>query len=235
MLLDAGFSCKNLTERLAKVGTSPEEIDAVVVTHEHSDHTKGLRVLCKKHQLPVYATEASWRASGLRGKPEFPELNFFEPGDAFDVGDLNFHSFRVPHDSVECVAFRVEAEGFALGHLTDLGQVTHLVRERAKDCDALVLESNHDVEMLRWGPYPWSLKQRIAGDGGHLSNDAAGRLLEEIWSDRCRHVFLAHMSDKNNHPEIAMLTNRQALGPDRAETTKISLTWQDRPAETVTL
>lgn len=233
VLLDAGFSCRETTRRLGELKESPEQIDAIVVTHEHMDHVKGLRVLCKKHRIPVYVTEASWQASGLDSSADFPEVNFFEPGQPFDVGDLHFIPFRVPHDSVECVAFRIEAEGFALAHLTDLGQVTHLVRERVRDCDAMVLESNHDVEMLRWGPYPWALKQRIAGEGGHLSNDAAARLLDEIWTDRCRHVLLAHMSEKNNHPEIATLTTRSALGPERVETTTVRLTRQDRVAEPV--
>ena len=180
MLLDAGFSCRELTRRLAEVGESPERLDAVLLSHEHTDHTRGLRVLCKKHRVPVYSTRASWEATGLAGGDEFPEVNFFEPGRAFDVGDIHFVPFRVPHDSVECVGFRVEAEGTALGHVTDLGRSTHLVEERLRDCDVLVMESNHDVEMLRWGPYPWFLKQRISGDGGHLSNDAAARLLDHV-------------------------------------------------------
>jgi phosphoribosyl 1,2-cyclic phosphodiesterase len=235
VLLDAGFSCKELTRRLAEVGESPERLDAVVVSHEHSDHIKGLRVLCKKHGVPVYATEASWAASGLQDAPEIPEVRFIEPGRPFDVGDLHFVPFRVPHDAAECVGFRVEGEGLALGHVTDLGQVTHLVEERLRDCDVLVLESNHDVEMLRWGPYPWPLKQRIAGDGGHLSNDATARLLDRVWSDRTRHVYLAHMSEKNNHPEIALPTVRAALGRDRHAGTELRLTAQDRVSEPIEL
>lgn len=235
VLVDAGFSCRDLTRRLEQIGESPDGLDAVVVTHEHQDHIKGLRVLCKKHRLPVFTTQASWEASRLAGREEFPEVVYFEPGRNFEVGDLRFDPFRVPHDSVECVAFRVEGEGVVLGHVTDLGQVTHLVRERLRDCDALVLESNHDVEMLRWGPYPWSLKQRISGEGGHLSNDAAARVLDEVWSERCRFVYLAHMSDKNNHPEIAALTAKAALGEDRSRTTSVRLTAQKLVAEPLTL
>jgi phosphoribosyl 1,2-cyclic phosphodiesterase len=215
------------------VGESIAELDAVVVSHEHEDHVKGIPVLCRRQQVPVYCTPASWKARRPpRSGADASEFVEIQPGRVFEVGDLSFLPFRVPHDAADCVGFRVETDGRAVGYATDLGHSTLLVEERLRDCDVLVMESNHDVEMLRAGPYPPHLKQRIAGRAGHLSNDATARLLDAIWTERTRHVFLAHLSETNNHPELALQTSRAALG-ERSGVTEVHLTNQREVGEVV--
>jgi phosphoribosyl 1,2-cyclic phosphodiesterase len=226
VLLDAGFSYRELGRRLSLVGEAPNGLGAVVLTHEHEDHLKGVDLLCRRNGVPVHCTAESWRSRRPPSTPEpVEDCVEIRPGSAFHVGDLRFVPFRVPHDAAECVGFRIETDGLVLGHVTDLGQATALVQERLRDCDALILESNHDVGMLRTGPYPPRLKQRIASRTGHMSNDAAARLLDSVWSERTRHVLLAHLSETNNHPEIALHTHHAALG-ERRDVTRVAVTRQ---------
>ena len=235
ILIDAGFSARDLAGRLSAVGESPQGLTAIVVTHEHIDHVRGLERFSKKWKVPVFMTEPSYRASNLSEEGRLEAVDFFEPGQALAFGPVSLHPFVVPHDAALCVGFRIEAEGMAIGQATDLGETTALAADRLAGCDVLILESNHDVDMLRIGPYPWALKQRIAGPGGHLSNDACARLLQTILAERTRRVFLAHLSETNNHPDVARLTSQAALDLMECERPALEMTYQDRPAAVVEL
>lgn len=196
ILVDAGISQRQMTQRLSAVGVSLSEIDAVVVTHEHSDHTTALPRL----GLPTYVASATahlW-------KEKVSELREFESDAPFTIKDLYITPFSVPHDALDPVGFTIETEsGSKIGIATDVGTVTSLVRERLKGCTALVLEFNHDPEILLYSHYPWDLKQRIKGRLGHLSNGQASELLSGLIHRGLRHVVLAHLSQVNNRPEVA--------------------------------
>ena len=201
VLIDAGLSGREIRRRLAGIGVHGEDLSAIVVSHEHVDHTRGLGVLSRQLNLPVYINNPT--LSHLKGKEIKGDVREFESGVPFSVEDLSFQPFSVPHDAADPVGFTVEFEECRIGIATDLGFATRLVIERLKKCDLLILEFNHDEEMLKSGPYPWELKQRIKGRLGHLSNRQAGALLEEIHHGGLRHLILFHMSETNNHPQRA--------------------------------
>ena len=196
ILVDAGISRRQMTQRLASIGVSLSDIDAVVVTHEHSDHTSSLPRL----GLPAYVASATahlW-------KEKVAELVEFESDRAFTIKDLHITPFSVPHDALDPVGFTIESgNGAKIGIATDIGTATSLVRERLRGCTALVLEFNHDPEILLYSHYPWDLKQRIKGRLGHLSNGQASELLGGLIHHGLRHVVLAHLSQVNNRPEVA--------------------------------
>lgn len=209
ILLDAGFSRTQTSRRLHLIGESLESIGAIVLSHEHSDHTQGLSSLLSSIDVPIYVTEGTLDAVGF-----CRSLKKVEPiraGEPFMIGDLKVSPFNIPHDAVDPLAFIFETEGLKIGHVTDLGYVTELVSQRLKGSDVIVLESNHDLEMLRSGPYPWFLKQRIMGKHGHLSNEVAGMFFEESFDGQARYVVLAHLSENNNHPDIARMVSGMAL------------------------
>jgi len=227
ILIDAGLSEKKLRARLALIERDPEDLDAVFVTHEHSDHVKGLGPLCRKYNTPLYATEGtSKRLNGSVGK--IPVWHSIRSGVAVSIGGLTVEPYATSHDAEEPVAFVVHNEGLKLGHMTDLGRVTPEVRTKLQNADALLLEANHDVDMLNAGPYPWSLKKRIQSDVGHLSNEACAELLASVRHPRLQKVVLMHLSETNNHPDIAKITARQALGECPAE---MVLALQNEPTE----
>ncbi len=215
VLFDAGISRRELYQRLAEVSIDPAEISAVVVSHEHSDHVCGLLTLLKHQQsqrgvpLPLFCT-ARTHAS-LDWKAFTPATEFVEAGTRFTVGDVEIDSFTVPHDATDPVAFAIRAEGQRLGLLTDLGYIPDSVRFHLAGCNFLLLESNHDLEMLKVGPYPWSVKQRVMGRNGHLSNDVAATFAAESLSSDLHTLVLGHLSDNNNHPAIARLAMENAL------------------------
>jgi phosphoribosyl 1,2-cyclic phosphodiesterase len=233
ILVDAGFSAKQLELRLGAVGQDPAAIDAVFVTHEHSDHVQGLRVFTRRHGVPVFANDATIAACGARAA-DVPEIIGFEAGATVSVRDFTVTSFTIPHDAADPMAFVIEAEGHRIGHATDLGHVTGLVRLRLADCDALVLEANHDRGMLMEGPYPWATKQRVASRLGHLSNDMAAELVTEIVSERTRGLVLAHLSETNNHPYLAEFAVKNALDGERSHCT-MQLARQEGPASPLVL
>jgi phosphoribosyl 1,2-cyclic phosphodiesterase len=228
ILLDAGFSRAEIVRRLAAIGESPEGLDAVVLTHEHGDHVRGVEVLSRRARLPVACHADTWAQAGLAeaGLPEWIEL---EPGRPLALGDLVLEPFSVPHDAATTLAFRVRAEGLSIGYCTDLGHVTAVVRERLRSCHVLVLESNHDLEMLRDGPYPWVLKQRVGGRHGHLSNDAAAELLRDVVDAEAMVVALAHLSEANNDPALALDQARSALDGAGREGVRLLALPQDAP------
>lgn len=209
LLLDCGFGPRQLAQRLARLGLTPEDLDGILVTHEHSDHVGGVAAVAGRYRLAVYMTHGTFCASGYAGAVEL-----FDSHTPFAVGDLEVFPFPVPHDAREPAQFVLSDGDRRCGVLTDAGHVTAHMREMLAGCDALVLECNHDAEMLARGSYPYPLKQRIAGRFGHLDNEAAAGLLAQLVHDRLRHVVGAHLSQENNRPELARVALAQALGCD---------------------
>ena len=209
ILLDAGFSKTQTSRRLQSIGESLESIDAIVISHEHSDHIQGLPSLLSGINVPIYTAEKTLDA--IRSSVLHNKIERIRAGEAFTIGDLKVSPFSVPHDAVDPLAFVFEAGGLKLGHVTDLGYLTGLVTQRLQCCDAIVLESNHDLEMLRSGPYPWYLKQRIMSRHGHLSNDVVAKFFEESFDGQARYIVLAHLSENNNHPDLARMVSATAL------------------------
>jgi len=196
---------------MAAIGRDLKGLDAVLVTHEHSDHIRGVGPVCRKYGAPLYCTEGTLRRmNGHLGR--LPGFTPLLAGRPTVIGDLVVEPYATPHDAEEPVAFVVESGGRKLGHATDLGRVTPEVVSKLKNADALLVEANHDIHMLNAGPYPWALKRRVQSDVGHLSNEACGELLAAACHGGLQTVVLMHLSETNNLPDLAEITARQALG-----------------------
>lgn len=272
ILVDAGLSCRELFKRMRLAGEEPETLDAIIITHEHSDHVSGLAVTARKLGIPVYFTEGTHRAwmrwiaprkqmtyaqwleqcrqqaaarqaevdaaldegetdetdapvgcepAEMEAKAEpaapqkdptwLPSVEYFQAGEPFKIGDIAVSPFTIPHDATDPVGFVFQAEGVRMAVATDLGYIPPNVKAQLKGVDLLLLESNHDLEMLRDGPYPWSVKQRVLSRVGHLSNDATATYLEQEYDGQATYVILGHLSESNNLPELARLTAERAL------------------------
>lgn len=217
ILVDAGISCRETFKRMKAQGDDPHSLAAILITHEHCDHIYGLATLGKKLRIPVFMTGATHQAwtRALRNekgeKPQLEKFERFESGHRFQVGDIEVKPFTIPHDAADPVGFTFRAEGIKVGVATDLGYLPVSVRDHLRGCDVLVLESNHDLEMLRVGPYPWSVKQRVMSRVGHLSNDALADFFSGDYDNSAAFVVLAHLSEHNNHPEIARREAEKAL------------------------
>src|SRR5215472_5615096 len=217
ILVDAGISCRETFKRMKALSEDPRALTAVLITHEHCDHVSGLLTLAKKLKVPVFMTGAThqcWARSmrdenGVR--PQIEKLEVFASGRCFHVGDIEVTPFTIPHDAVDPVGFTFRAEGVKVGLATDLGYVPASVRDHLRGCDVLIMESNHDLEMLRVGPYPWSVKQRVMSRVGHLSNVALADFFTSDYDNSATFVVLAHLSEQNNHPEIARREAERAL------------------------
>lgn len=242
LLIDAGLSCKEMCRRMALQAIAPETIDGVLITHEHADHVSGLYVFAKKFRVPVYMTEATHRAwtrqykdsNGERVKAE--KVETFQSGHRFQVGDIEVTPFTIPHDAADPVGFTFRAEGIKLGFVTDLGYMPSSIKAHLKGCDGVLLESNHDLEMLRVGPYPWAVKQRVMSRVGHLSNDALAEFLSTDYDGSAAFLILAHLSEANNHPEIARTAAERALAERLSLLhNRVLLARQDEALATVTL
>lgn len=229
VLVDAGFSFRSLSKRLAAVGESADDLDAILVTHEHSDHVSGLPVLGKRTAKPVYMTEPTAAAMDLTGFAAPVET--FQAGSRIVIGDLEIDTFTTPHDAADPVGFCFRQNGFKIALATDLGYLTESVKQHIRRCDMLVLESNHDLEMLKVGPYPWFVKQRVMSRVGHLSNQAVADYLATEFDQSARILALAHLSGNNNHPEIARMFAAQALERAGTEQTRLLVARQDEPSE----
>jgi phosphoribosyl 1,2-cyclic phosphodiesterase len=206
ILIDAGLSARAITRRLAEIGKSPEDLNAILITHEHSDHCQGVKILAKKHNITLMANRFTQEAIA---RSHGQELNWqlFQTGQAFDLGPLQVFPFSIPHDAFDPVGFRIQVgPDLAIAFVTDLGHATNLVRQRIAGCRLLVLESNHDVNLLHDSPRPWSLKQRILGRQGHLSNHDAAALACEIAHPGLQHLILAHLSQDCNDANLALDT-----------------------------
>jgi phosphoribosyl 1,2-cyclic phosphodiesterase len=270
ILVDCGLSCRELFRRMRLMGEEPETLDAILITHEHSDHVGGVAVTARKLGIPVYFTEGTHRAwmrwispqrqmtyaqwleqirkqaaerqaeadvAGLESEANesdlvegrevetsepvepakakdptwLPAVEYFQAGEPFEIGDISISSFTIPHDAADPVGFVFRAEGVRIGFATDLGYIPPNVKAQLKGLDLLLLESNHDLEMLRDGPYPWAVKQRVMSRVGHLSNEAAAEFLENGYDGQAAYVILAHLSESNNLPDLARVTAERAL------------------------
>ena len=216
VLIDSGLSFKRLALRMAEIGAAPERLDAVLVTHEHGDHVKGLGILARKTGVTVYCTAATHEhLSPSIG--ELPEVRHFESGDTFSIGDLKINSFGISHDAADPVSFSVECNGAKLGLATDLGKVSHPVLRGLRASQTLVLEANHCPDMLRRGSYPPIIQQRIRGSQGHLSNQDMCSLLAALKHDALHRVVLIHLSKENNSAELVRRMAGQVLNGHGAE------------------
>lgn len=210
LLIDNGFSCKELVGRLNGLGIAPETLTGLVVTHEHDDHVKGVGVVARRLNLPIYANAATYGAAEHRfGR--VPVRREFATGEPFAVNDLLIHPFAVSHDTADPVGFTVSNGLSCLGYCTDTGKITHLIRHHLQKCQALVLEANHDVRMLQEGPYPLPLKQRVLSSRGHLANGESLEFAGRLAQGRLRCLVLAHLSEINNLPELVLQEARRRL------------------------
>jgi len=209
ILVDAGLSGRELERRLASRGLNPAQLSAIVVTHEHVDHIRGVGVLSRRYKLPVYINRKTEAASPQLGY--LTDIRPFECGQTFQINNLNVHPFSISHDANDPAGFTIGQNGTTIGIATDLGIATSMVREHLKRCALLVLEANHDPKMLEIGPYPWPLKQRIKSRSGHLSNPDSKKLLGELQHPDLKYVILAHLSEINNTPQKAFDEIVQAL------------------------
>ncbi len=209
VLVDIGLSGRETARRLRVCGVRPEEISAIIVSHEHGDHCCGVAPFTKDLDIPVFISDGALRASGLMLAEA--KRQKIEAGVPFEIYGILFTPFSVPHDAADPVGFCIEKSGVKLAIVLDLGYVSNLVVERLKGSDGIILESNHDINMLKVGPDPWSLKQRVMSRRGHLSNDLVAEYLRSGFDGKARHIVLAHLSKKNNLPELAMLSARRAL------------------------
>ena len=212
LLVDAGVAAARIEGELREIGVSIDDIDAILVTHEHVDHVRGLGVLCRRHHLPVYANEGTWNGI-LQKENGIPVtcMRTFYTGEDFYIGGMNVYPFTIPHDAMEPVGYAFDCQGMRCGVATDIGHISDTWLEAISGCQALVLEANHDIEMVERGPYPMRLKKRILGRNGHLNNGDCAKALLTLAQRGTRAVFLSHLSADNNLPELAYNTVCEAL------------------------
>jgi len=248
ILIDAGISCSETLRRMLRAGEDPSKLSAIVITHEHQDHVTGLGVLARRLKIPVYITghtHQQWQC-WVRGpetkqcrlyeddKAHLERCEHFRAGQRFTIGDIEILPFTIPHDAADPVGFVFRVEGLKIGMATDLGYMPASVKVHFRGCDALVLESNHDLEMLRGGHYPWSVKQRVMSRVGHLSNDSLAEFFSTDYDGGAAFLVLAHLSEANNHPELARQAAERALG-DRLNLiqNRLVLASQTEPMEVI--
>jgi phosphoribosyl 1,2-cyclic phosphodiesterase len=212
ILVDTGLSKRDILARLAAINEDAEKLDAILITHEHSDHVSGLVSMARHSNAPVFITRLT--APAIPWGEFTPKLDCFQAGTTFTVGDIDIDSFTVPHDAIDPVGFCFRSGGIKVGVVTDLGYVPDSIKFHLRGADLLVLESNHDLEMLKVGPYPWSVKQRVMGRKGHLSNEVVSDFIRRDLDTSISTLVLGHLSEHNNHPEIVRNMGLHAL--DRA-------------------
>lgn len=242
ILVDAGISNKRIVEGLKEIGVKPEELDGILITHEHSDHVKGLGVLARKYELPIYSTKETLEEisnmSSL-GKYSKDLHQCICPNVPFCIGNLDIKPFPIDHDAANPVAYRIQSGKKSVAIATDIGHYDQLIIENLQGVDALLLEANHDVHMLETGPYPYYLKRRILGDSGHLSNENAGRLLNHILHDKLKHIILGHLSKENNYEALAYETVKLEINQGehayQASDFSIAVAKRDRISDIITI
>ena len=242
VLVDIGISGKKMEQGLNSLDLTGRDIDGILITHEHSDHIKGLGVIARKYGIPIYATggtvDAMLRCGSL-GKITEGIFREIREDQAFEIKDLRINPFTIPHDAAQPVGYRLECGESSVGIATDLGKYNDYIIENLQNLDAILLEANHDIRMLQVGKYPYYLKQRILGDRGHLSNENAGRLLCRLLHDNMKAVFLGHLSRENNYEELDYETvcSEVTLGdnPYKSKDFKIQVAKRDFVSEAVTI
>ena len=212
ILIDCGMSAKKAGEALSKISINPNDISAILVTHEHIDHISGVGVMSRKHNIPVYANEKTWLAMEQKlGNITDANRRVFENYDTFEIGNIGIKPFKTPHDSADSVGYSMFAGNKKVSLATDIGCVTREMLDAVRQSDMVILEANHDVEMLKTGPYSYSLKQRILSDSGHLSNDMSARFAYELVKNGTKKIMLGHLSNENNLPQLAFETVKSFL------------------------
>ncbi len=224
LLVDAGLGKKEMLRRFEALGrTRPEHVDGILLTHEHSDHSSGLAQLSRDWDCPAYLTEPAHREIKKMyedgPKAKLPRAEYIRPGIKFTIGDIEITAFSIPHDAADPVGYAFRANGKKVAIVTDLGYMPEVVKFHLRDADFLILESNHDLEMLKVGPYPWYIKQRVMSRTGHLSNAIVSEFLadSELFDARARHLVLAHISEQNNTPDLARISAEEALNRRSSE------------------
>lgn len=226
ILLDAGLSSSVLSSRLEEIGVALEEIEAVLVSHEHSDHIRGLQTLACRYKIPVFANSDTAKAI-CAAFPERPRFKIFSTGETFEFGDLEIHPFSIQHDTLDPVAFIIKTMGLKLGFCTDIGFITTLVKSHLQACDYLYIEANHQTSMVHACNRPMNYKQRVLSRQGHLSNEACAELLDEIYHSNLKHVHLAHLSSECNVPDLALEIVQKKLQA-QGKHLDVSIAFQDR-------
>ena len=236
LLVDAGLSGKRIETALNQIKIP--NLSGILVTHEHSDHASGVGIMSRRYNLPVYAAPNTWRfflRHGTIGTVAREMQKTIIPGQPVTIGGIEVEAFDVPHDASQPVGYCLRAMGYSAAVATDMGYVTDTVRALLRDVNVMLIESNHDMEMLENGRYPKDLKERVKGSRGHLSNVAAGALLAEIASSAFRHVFLGHLSEENNRPMIALDTVQNILESNDIQFNRLSVADRHEPSEMIVL
>ncbi|WP_456473299.1 MBL fold metallo-hydrolase [Desulfolithobacter sp.] len=233
LLIDGGFSGREVVRRLELIGRSAKHLTAILVTHEHNDHISGVGVLSRRCSLPVWANDPTHRASSSRLKKLFCRREF-ATGERFTINGLEIHPFAISHDTADPVGFVISDGQHALGYCTDTGRITRLISHHLSRCQGLILEANHDPQMLMDGPYPMVIKQRVRSSQGHLANDETGSLLRKLCHPSLRQVILAHLSETNNDPRLALETVQNSLGGIE-HGPELIVSTQDRPTPLITI
>lgn len=230
ILVDAGISAARINKHLGELGLAIDDLDGVCVTHEHSDHIKGLPTLQKKTGVGLYGNAGT--AESILQKRDCAALrwNIFKNGQGFDIGDLSIESYSIPHDAYDPVGFIIRWKNIQIAMATDIGLPTSLVRERLRGSNVIVLETNHDEDLVQSSPRPWALKQRILGRQGHLSNENAARMVAEIACPKLERVYLAHLSQDCNRPELALGTTKRVFKDAGLGHVELELTYPSAPA-----
>ena len=233
LLVDCGFSARQIKQRLATIDRIPDRLDGILITHEHSDHVAGLKHLAAKMGIPIYCNRHTSEEISHIHKTAF-DFRLFETGQSFEVGNVGVDTFSVPHDAIDPVGFLLHTSNGRIGILTDLGHGTRLIADRVRTANVLMLETNHDIDLLRDCPHrPWHLKQRIMSRHGHLSNESAAEFTETFLNADLRHIFCVHLSNECNTPELAHADLDAMLQRNGATHTQVTITHQTTPSTTL--
>lgn len=232
VLVDAGLSGKKIQELLASIDVDPKELDCILVTHEHGDHVKGAGILSRRFNIPIYANEKTWvgMEEGL-GKMKAENIRIFDTNSDFELGDIGVMPFDISHDAAEPVGYSFYNKSKKISIVTDTGCIDSDIKNYIKNSNLLMIESNHDKDMLKMGSYPWYLKQRVSGEFGHLSNEDAGNVISQVISGNNENILLAHLSKENNFPELAHQTVANILnekGLDLSRDINLELTFAEK-------
>lgn len=238
LLVDAGVSAKRIENGLNGIDILPDTLQGILITHEHSDHVSGLGILARRYHIPIYTTyETAYSISQMKSLGDIPQelFHFIRPDVAFQINDIMIEPFSTSHDASNPVCYTMQAEGHKVGVATDLGKYDAYIVSKLEDSDLLLIEANHDVNMLMVGKYPYYLKQRILGDRGHLSNDTSADLISRLISPRLQNIFLAHLSKENNYEELAYETVCCELASrgTNFSANKVSVAHRDQPSQMV--